>query len=303
MNEFWLLTVEGILDNKGTPIQNVPFQNRLVLHGDFRNDQTAVIVDRKEIWTFIDGVWSKKATSNINLNCLLWTHDNRLLVGTAEARLAWVKDDELEFIKSFDAVEERRLWNTPWGGPPDVRSLALGTDGILYANIHVGWIVRSTDGGKTWESVHKDLEKDVHHVSAHPTKPNIVFAATAYGFHISTNQGNNFTRRWKDIPLNYQRTTICFPDKDVYLASVSRGPRGQQAALYRSENQGETWDKVQGLPDSIQLNLNTHQLTVFEGGRAMIMVENTELYETEDYGETWTSTNQMLPKTYQILIR
>ena len=54
-------------------------------------------------------------------------------------------------------------------------------DGTIYANIHVGWIVRSRDGGETWENLQEGLEMDVHQVSTHPSDPEIVFAATRKG--------------------------------------------------------------------------------------------------------------------------
>ena len=43
------------------------------------------------------------------LNCLCWTTGNRLLVGTAGVRLAWVVDGNLHFIDSFDLVAEREF--------------------------------------------------------------------------------------------------------------------------------------------------------------------------------------------------
>ena len=51
----------------------------------------------------------KNCSANVVLNCLCWTTGNRLLVGTAGVRLAWVVDGNLHFIDSFDLVAEREF--------------------------------------------------------------------------------------------------------------------------------------------------------------------------------------------------
>ena len=60
----------------------------------------------------------------------------------------------------------RAEWHTPWGGPPSVFSMAsLGDD--LFVSVHVGGILRSSDGGQSWEAT-IDLHEDVHQVVADP---------------------------------------------------------------------------------------------------------------------------------------
>ena len=80
-------------------------------------------------------------------------HGGRLLIGTEEAHLYEVDESsQVRRIKSFDELPCREHWHTPWGGPPAVRSLAVSSDGqTVYADIHVGSIMRSEDAGLTWE--------------------------------------------------------------------------------------------------------------------------------------------------------
>lgn len=189
----WLLSLNGPILLDGQAVQSAPFSGEPVMAGQAHEGRVAVIVKGQQIWVRERGTWVLWAESDLNLNCLAWTPDGRLLVGTARARLAWVERHGLSFIGSFDAVEGRKDWNTPWGGPPDVRSLAVATDETLYANIHVGWIVRSRDGGKTWKNLRRGLDKDVHMVAARPREPNIVFCATARGFHYSDDHGDTFS--------------------------------------------------------------------------------------------------------------
>ena len=52
----------------------------------------------------------------------------------------------LEPVDAFDHASGRETWHTPWGGPPDTRSMANWED-ELYVNVHVGGILRSDDEG------------------------------------------------------------------------------------------------------------------------------------------------------------
>ena len=284
----WLLSEEGILDFSGEPIDDAPFQPVSVIAGDVGQDRLSVIVNDHEVWTYTSGTWDQQVSTDTTLNCVCWTSDGRLLVGTERARLAWVADGELNFIDSFDAVPERKLWKTPWGGPPDVRSLAVSTNGTIYANIHVGWVVRSHDGGRTWENLQEGLEMDVHQVAAHPSDPATVFAATASGFYLSRDYGDTFMHQRSGMPYYYQRACACFPESDVYLVSTSRGPHSRvDAQLYRSDNAGENWALVAGLPEQIGENIDTFQIITVDGANALVVVDDTVLYRTDNCGLNW----------------
>ena len=284
----WLLSEKGILDLSSEPIHDVPFHPTSVIAGDAGQDRLAVITNNHDVWMFAGGTWNQAVSTDVTLNCICCTPNERLLVGTECARLACVADGELNFIDSFDAVPERNLWKTPWGGPPDVRSLAVSTDGTIYANIHVGWIVRSRDNGKTWQNLQERLEMDVHQVAAHPSDPRIVFAATARGFYLSRDRGETFTHQRDGMPYYYQRACACFPERDTYLVSTSRGPHsGVDALLYRSEDAGKNWALVSGLPEHIGENIDTFQIIIVNEAHALVIVDNTALYETHDRGTSW----------------
>jgi hypothetical protein len=303
MEQVWLLSEEGLLDLQGEPVQGAPFDGLPVTAGDIRGASIAVIVDGSEVWTSMGGKWERKSESALRLNCLCWTSEGKLLVGTAASRLAWVEEGSLSFIDTFDNLEERRLWSTPWGGPPDLRSLTVSPDRSIYANIHVGWIARSTDGGASWAHLSKGLEKDVHQVASHPTDPAIVFAATATGFHISLDRGESFVRRPAGMPYLYQRACACWAEGDVYLATTSRGPHGQaDSILFRTENRGENWARVEGLPEKIDRNIDTYQLILEDGGTAWAVVDDRSLFRTEDRGKTWKLTGGDYPKLHSVMV-
>ncbi len=298
----YLLSENGILDLKGKPIEGTPFNGMPVTAYDTRGEELVLIINKKEIWSYSKSEWSKVLTSNTTLNCIRYVTDNSILTGTADARLAWVNEGNLEFIENFDSVPERKLWYTPWGGPPDLRSIAVSQTGIIYANVHVGWIVRSMDSGRSWETLKDGLEMDVHHVSVHPNMPSTLFAATAEGFYISHNNGDSFTQRNSVIENCYQRACIVFPDKNIYLVSASKGPHGDvDAQLYWSNNEGRNWYPAKGIPEKLQTNIDTFQLVIAKKGMALAIIDNISLYETNDYGINWIKIGGNYPKLFTIL--
>ena len=302
--QIWLLSEAGILDLNGEQVKGIPFSTRSVMAGDTDSQTAVFIVDGRDVWRwrYSAGCWEHLCSSPWTLNCICQTHDGMLLVGTEKARLAWVISGELDFLEAFDAMPERGLWKTPWGGPPDVRSLAVALDGTLYANIHVGWIASSSDNGESWKNLRNGLEMDVHQVAAHPRHSSIVYAATATGFYLSQDHGETFKRPGADMPYHYQRACACFPDLDVYLVSTSRGPHGSvDARLYRSEDAGTNWSSVNGLPDKISANIDTFQIVMEGPGRAFVVVEDTLLYESVDYGDKWKQRGEF-PHLYGALL-
>lgn len=293
--EVWLLTEHGVRTIRGDPLPAVPFGPRSVTAGFASAGLVALIVDEREVWTRPAGSWENAVRADVELYSVVRARDGRLLVGTADARLAWIEDHALRFIDAFDRVPERPLWDTPYGAPPELRSLAVGADGTLYANVHVGWVVRSTDGGQTWRSLRNGLDRDVHQVAAHPTDPDTVFAATAQGFHISHDHGDSFARRPAGMPYLYQRATECFPGRNVYLASTAKHDRGAGARLYRSEDDGISWVRVRGLPEKLERNINTGQLALLPEGRGFVVTNDDVLLTTENWGESWREVARDLP--------
>ena len=136
-----------------------------------------------------DGVWSTIATTEVDPACCLGVGDV-IYVGTEDARILRVGEDgEIEHLRGFDAVAGRETWfagsavvNGQRVGPPlGIRSITATADGaVLLANVHVGGIPRSTDGGATWQPT-IDVHSDVHEVRAHPNRPGVVMAAAAIG--------------------------------------------------------------------------------------------------------------------------
>ena len=228
-----------------------------------------------------------------DIECLIVLEEDplHLLIGTGDSRVYACKDGKTERVDSFDRLAVRDKWYTPWGGPPDVRSFAKTTDGWVYADIHVGSIMRSPDKGETWEPVTPDLHDDVHQVATSPQAPDRVYANTARAVYVSDDRGRSWSHRTEGFPYLYGRAIAAHPDDpDCLLATVSKGPHGDVAGqLYRSDDAGRTWEHVTaGFPDAVSHNIDTFHLGFSPCGRAWAAVDKA-LYTSHDRGNSWES--------------
>jgi hypothetical protein len=215
-----------------------------------------------------------------------------LLIGTEPPhvyRLA-AEGDAARRVRSFDELDCRGDWYTPWGGPAAVRSMARTGDGWLYADIHVGSIMRSPDRGETWEPVTPELHVDVHRVATCRADEERVYAQTADGFWISYDRGDSWEHRAGDLGERYGRCVVVHPDEaDVALSTVSDGPHGDDVhgQLYRTEDAGRTWTHVaDGFPDSTKANIDTFHVGFARGDTAWAIVEET-LYVGRERAASW----------------
>jgi hypothetical protein len=227
----------------------------------------------------------------LRANCVLG-HDGGAIVGTSEAHLVRVADGSTERVRSFDRVPTRDGWYTPWGGPPDVRSLARDASGALYANVHVGGILRSDDG-TTWKPTSMDVDADVHQVLAHPAEPGVAFAATAIGLATTRDAGETWTFDDEGLHAAYCRAVAIAGDR--LLLSASRSHTGRQSALYRRPINGRAFQRCErGLPEWFADNVDTYCLDAREGV-ATLGTTDGKIFASTDAGLTWDEAASGLP--------
>lgn len=236
----------------------------------------------------------------LKARCLLPV-DDALLIGTSEAHLYRSSEGgRLEPVGGFDAAEGRDRWNTPWGGPPDTRSLARDVEGLLYANVHVGGVLRSTDG-RTWVPT-MDIEADVHQVTAHPSLGGCVLVASAWGLGLSFDGAASWTFTADGLHNAYARAVAVAGD--TTLMSASDGPRGGRAALYRRPLRGEApFEPCRaGLPEWFTGNIDTGCL-IASGSEAAFGTADGEIFSSADGGLTWRQAASGLPPIRAVTAR
>jgi hypothetical protein len=246
-----------------------------------------------------DGGWERvDSLDRYAGRCLLPT-DEAVLIGTSEAHLYRLHRDALALDEGFEAVAGRDGWYTPWGGPPDTRSMSMDDAGTVYVNVHVGGIVRSRDQA-TWEPT-IDIDADVHQVLAHPTRTGMVLAACARGLAVSTDGGDSWDVADDGLHGPYCRAVAVAGN--TVLVSASTGPFTDRAAVYRrSLDGGDPFERCTGgLPEWFPSNIDTHRVAA-RGPMVALGTEGGEVWTSEDEGRTWERTASGLSPVTCVLI-
>jgi len=246
------------------------------------------LVEGRAVWR--DGGWLGEPIEAPLGTCVL-PFDGGALVGTVEGHLVRLPSGER--LASFEDAPGRDQWYTPWGGPADVRSMAAGPDGTLYVNVHVGGILRSTDAGASWEPT-LDIDLDVHQVVV--AGDGTVLAATGRGLATSADRGDTWTVVDQGLAATYARAVAVAGD--TVLLSVSTGPDGHRAAIYRRplHGDGPFRRSAIGLPGTFPGNVDTFCL-VADGPVAALGTFAGRVYLSDDAGGSWATVAAGPPVT------
>ena len=252
------------------------------------------IVDRAALWQSNDADWWSQVASlqELRANCVLPV-EHGPYVGTSEAHVVALQGEELSAVESFDETEGRESWYTPWGGPPDVRSMSADPTGPIFANVHVGGVVRSTDGGKSWEPT-IDIHTDVHQL-IFDAESGTVLAATARGLAVSIDRGDTWRFETDGLHASYLRAVAV--SGGTVLVSASTGPRTDRAAVYRKPltAEGHFLRCEQGLPEWFFDNIDTFCLAA-SGPTVALGTQEGSVYLSNDGGESWSVLADDLPQ-------
>ena len=269
---------------------------------------TAVAPEGWELWSVLDGreIWHTAGVDwwfrvavldGLRANCMADTRAG-VLVGASEGHLLRVAGEGLEPVAGFDQVKGREHWYTPWGGPPDVRTLSEDRD-TVYVNVHVGGILRSRDHGDTWQPT-IDLRADVHRVLARPGR---LLAACARGLAVSPDQGDTWRFQTEGLHAAYCRSVaVC---GDVLLLSAADGPDGGHGAVYRGGLDGESMERCRsGLPEWFDDNVDSLCLdAVPNGALAAFGTPDGRVFVSADQGATWGEVASGLPPIECVLVQ
>lgn len=258
------------------------------------------IVEGRQVWRARpDGKWQEVAKAKRwRLTCLVPTATG-LYVGTESAHLLRLADGTLVPVRSFDEAEGRQAWYTPWGEPADVRSIAADRGDAIYVNVHVGGVVRSRDGGRSWRPT-LDIESDVHQVIAHPTRPSVVLVAAAVGFGVSRDRGDSWSFQTGGLHATYLRA-VAIAGSTV-LVTASTGPGSRRSAVYRKAlDRDEPFEHCrQGLPEWFGENIDTGCLAA--SGSAVAFGARDAVFRSTDRGGRWELLAKGLPQIQCVAI-
>src|SRR5262245_15939236 len=152
--------------------------------------------DRGQSWHEINrGVVYKEAWSLAQ-----HPNTNELVLGTGPTAIFRSQDGGNNWTEceQLRALPETKDWTFP--NPPHVShvkglSLCHSDPALIFGAIEEGWLIRSKDGGQSWQNIKEGTEFDSHSVMVMPDDPAIVVATSGKSFYKSTDGGDHFSRR------------------------------------------------------------------------------------------------------------
>lgn len=293
----------------GAPQQELAHHPVRGLATDGHGGALAIVDGRSILRRAPNGVWSTIAAAEMDLACCVAVGDV-IYAGTDDASVLRVSAaGEIEPLRGFERVAGRDKWYTGSAvidgkrvGPPlGVRSITATSDGrVLLANVHVGGIPRSVDGGATWQPT-IDIASDVHEVRGHPNRPAMVAAAAAIGLCTSSDGGATWEVEQRGLHAPHC-SAVAFAGDDI-LVSASVDPFAPQGAIYRrgADERGPLVRVTGGLPEWLEGKADTG--CIVANGPAVAAADRMgNVYVSGDHGRTWSRRADGIPAPSGVLI-
>jgi photosystem II stability/assembly factor-like uncharacterized protein len=156
--------------------------------------------------------------------------DGAVYAGTEPSSLFVSRDGgqtwrELEGLKNLPSAPTWSFPPRPWTS--HVRAIALSHEDpdLIVVGIELGGIVRSFDGGETWQDQRPGAVADCHSLATHPNLPSAVYEAGGTGFAESEDFGDNWRQRSEGLIHHYAWGLAVAPeDPETIYVSAASGP-------------------------------------------------------------------------------
>jgi photosystem II stability/assembly factor-like uncharacterized protein len=221
--------------------------------------------------------------------------DGAVYAGTEPSAL-YRSDDRGETWRALDALLElpsRPTWSfppRPWTS--HVRWIAPSPHDadLILVGIELGGLMRSSDGGASWEDHRPGAQRDVHSLAWHPSAEGWAYEAGGGGAAWSEDGGETWRPADEGRDRNYTWSVAVDPDEpELWYVSASTGPfaahgrRDPEAEIYRRRD-GEWRALAGGLPEP--LPAMPYALVAAEG-RLFAGLASGQIWESRDRGDSW----------------
>jgi photosystem II stability/assembly factor-like uncharacterized protein len=222
--------------------------------------------------------------------------DGTVYAGTEPSRLYASGDggrswSELEALLDLPSRPSWSFPPRPWTS--HVRWIAPSPHdaALLLVGIELGGLMRSADGGRSWQDHRPGAQPDVHSLAWHPRVPGRAYEAGGGGAAFSVDAGESWQPADEGRDRHYTWSVAVDPDDPgCWYVSASTGPfaahggRRPEARIYRRRD-GEPWLPLAGgLPEP--LPAMPYALVATEG-RLFAGLADGRLWESRDRGDSW----------------
>lgn len=190
-----------------------------------------------------------------------------------------------------------------------------GGETTVRGNVSSGYGVWKTENaGKTWNQIGLKKSRHIPRLVVHPRDHNIIFAAvlgniykptSERGIYKSTDGGKTWEQKLfvnqnagaVDLIMDPTNPRILYASTwNVRRTPYSLSSGGEGSALWKSNDNGETWKEIsknEGFPTGTLGNIGV-TVSPVNNERVWVIVENKEkggVYKSDDGGETWKEVN------------
>jgi photosystem II stability/assembly factor-like uncharacterized protein len=212
-----------------------------------------------------------------------------------EPSALWVRRnggwEELSSLRELPSAPTWSFPPRPWTS--HVRWIAPSPHdaNVVLAGIELGGLMRSADGGATWQDHRPGAQRDVHSLAWHPSEPGRAYEAAGGGSAWSKDGGDTWEAADEGRDRHYTWALAVDPiDPDCWFVSASPGPfeahgrRPARAALYRWRS-GGPWEELDlglGRP----LETMPYALAPTDAG-LVAALRDGRLFVSDDQGDSW----------------
>ncbi|HEY6102874.1 MAG TPA: hypothetical protein VI007_06585 [bacterium] len=198
-----------------------------------------------------------------------------------------------------------------WSFPPrpqthHVRWIEVdpNSPGRLYVAIEAGALVRTPDGGRTWEDRVPGGPFDTHTLASHRGTPDRFYSAAGDGYFETRDAGRSWRRDVKGLNHRYLvGITVAPTDPSTVLVSASSGPwhaynpKNAETFVYRKAGDS-AWTAVSdGLPTAE--GTTVMHFAVTDAPEVVYGADNRGVFRSDDTGERWAEIDLPWHRRYQ----
>ncbi len=242
--------VELTLEGRGARCLAVEPEDPETLYAGTSDEGLFKSEDGGKSWERLSGIGHPRVTA-----VAVSPVDGAVYAGTEPSALFVSRDGgaswrELEGMKHLPSAPTWSFPPRPWTSHVRAISLSYEDPSPVVAGIELGGIVRSPDGGETWEDQRPGAYADCHNLAAHPAAPEVLYEAAGGGFAESGDFGESWEAADAGMDLWYVwGLAVDVEDPDLVYASAASGPGRahgtgfSDAKIYR-RRAGGRWEAV-----------------------------------------------------------
>jgi len=276
------------------------------------------------------GGWVKPSTGRLGpgkVHCIAIdpVDPNTIYAGTEPIGI-WVTHDRGKTWDQLDGV-----WKVPsvaevtYPVPtvePHVRDITIDPTNrdIIYAALQVGYMLKSTDRGKTWKLLNGGVDPDVHTVVIRPDNTKRIYVATGgHGNRLGQTNGKALYatedggETWTPLATEFHQEysvplVMHATNPNILLTAVAvshppwRTPAGADAKVIRSTDGGKTWREAKKVPAEIGPEFpGAFAFDPAKPDDAYMCTHKGSLLRSRDAGETWERVPLDLAKAIELI--